>query len=328
MAKGLQIALPFLAILCPMLDKNAKIFVAGHRGMVGAAVVRRLQSQGYQNILVKTHAELDLTRQADVENFFATEKPDAVVLAAAKVGGIHANNTYPAEFIYQNLMMECNIIHSAYLQKVKKLLFLGSSCIYPRMAPQPIPESALLTGELEKTNEAYALAKISGLKMCDFYRRQYGCDFISAMPTNLYGPHDNYHPQNSHVIPALLRKFHEAKIQGKSEVEIWGTGKPLREFLYVEDLAEALVFLLENFSGEGHVNVGSGEDLSIADLARTVQEVVGFQGELRFNPAMPDGTPRKVMDVSRINAMGWKSRTSLRDGLKEAYQWAVAEGKF
>jgi len=311
-----------------MLDKNAKIFVAGHRGMVGAAVVRRLQSQGYQNILVKTHAELDLTRQADVENFFATEKPDAVVLAAAKVGGIHANNTYPAEFIYQNLMMECNIIHSAYLQKVKKLLFLGSSCIYPRMAPQPIPESALLTGELEKTNEAYALAKISGLKMCDFYRRQYGCDFISAMPTNLYGPHDNYHPQNSHVIPALLRKFHEAKMQGKSEVEIWGTGKPLREFLYVEDLAEALVFLLENFSDEGHVNVGSGEDLSIADLARTVQEVVGFQGELRFNPAMPDGTPRKVMDVSRINAMGWKSRTSLRDGLKEAYQWAVAEGKF
>jgi len=328
LAKGLQIALTFLAILCPMLDKNAKIFVAGHRGMVGAAVVRRLQSQGYQNILVKTHAELDLTRQADVENFFATEKPDAVVLAAAKVGGIHANNTYPAEFIYQNLMMECNIIHSAYLQKVKKLLFLGSSCIYPRMAPQPIPESALLTGELEKTNEAYALAKISGLKMCDFYRRQYGCDFISAMPTNLYGPHDNYHPQNSHVIPALLRKFHEAKIQGKSEVEIWGTGKPLREFLYVEDLAEALVFLLENFSGEGHVNVGSGEDLSIADLARTVQEVVGFQGELLFNPAMPDGTPRKVMDVSRINAMGWKSRTSLRDGLTEAYQWAVAEGKF
>lgn len=311
-----------------MLDKNAKIFVAGHRGMVGAAVVRRLQSQGYQNILVKTHAELDLTRQAEVESFFATEKPDAVVLAAAKVGGIHANNTYPAEFIYQNLMMECNIIHSAYLQKVQKLLFLGSSCIYPRMAPQPIPESALLTGELEKTNEAYALAKISGLKMCDFYRRQYGCDFISAMPTNLYGPHDNYHPENSHVIPALLRKFHEAKVQGKKEVEIWGTGKPLREFLYVDDLAEALVFLLENFSGEGHVNVGSGEDLSIADLARTVQEVVGFQGELRFNPAMPDGTPRKVMDVSRINAMGWKSHTTLHDGLKEAYQWAVAEGKF
>lgn len=310
------------------LPKSAKIFVAGHRGMVGAAVVRRLQALGYTNIVTRTHAELDLTRQVEVESFFASEKPDAVVLAAAKVGGIHANNTYPAEFIYQNLMMECNIIHSAYLQKVSKLLFLGSSCIYPRMAPQPIPESALLTGELEKTNEAYALAKISGLKMCDFYRRQYGCDFISAMPTNLYGPCDNYHPQNSHVIPALIRKFHEAKLQNKAEVEIWGTGKPLREFLYVDDLAEALVFLLENYSAEGHVNVGSGVDLSIGELAQTVKDVVGFQGELRFNPAMPDGTPRKIMDVSHINNLGWKSTTGLREGLEKAYKWAVDQNVF
>lgn len=305
------------------LAKSAKIFVAGHRGMVGAAVVRRLQALGYTNIVTRTHAELDLTRQAEVEAFFATEKPDAVVLAAAKVGGIHANNTYPAEFIYQNLMMECNIIHSAYLQKVSKLLFLGSSCIYPRMAPQPIPESALLTGELEKTNEAYALAKISGLKMCDFYRRQYNCDFISAMPTNLYGPCDNYHPQNSHVIPGLLRKFHEAKIQGKAEVEIWGTGTPLREFLYVDDLAEALVFLLENYSSEGHINVGSGAEVTIKELATLVKETVGFTGALLFNPKMPDGTPRKVMDVSHINALGWKAQTELRTGLNHAYRWAL-----
>lgn len=305
------------------LAKSAKIFVAGHRGMVGAAVVRRLQVLGYTNIVTRTHAELDLTRQAEVEAFFATEKPDAVVLAAAKVGGIHANNTYPAEFIYQNLMMECNIIHSAYLQKVSKLLFLGSSCIYPRMAPQPIPESALLTGELEKTNEAYALAKISGLKMCDFYRRQYNCDFISAMPTNLYGPCDNYHPQNSHVIPGLLRKFHEAKIQGKAEVEIWGTGTPLREFLYVDDLAEALVFLLENYSSEGHINVGSGAEVTIKELATLVKETVGFTGALLFNPKMPDGTPRKVMDVSHINALGWKAQTDLRTGLNHAYRWAL-----
>jgi GDP-L-fucose synthase len=309
-----------------MLNHSSKIFVAGHRGMVGAAVIRRLRTLGYNNIVTRTHSELDLTRQAEVESFFATEKPDAVVLAAAKVGGIHANNTYPAEFIYQNLMMECNVIHSAYLQKVSKLLFLGSSCIYPRMAPQPIPENALLTGELEKTNEAYALAKISGLKMCDYYRRQYGCDFISAMPTNLYGPCDNYHPQNSHVIPALIRKFHEAKAQGKSEVEIWGTGKPLREFLYVDDLAEALVFLFENYSAEGHVNVGSGTDLSIAELAQTVKDVVGFTGALRFNPDMPDGTPRKIMDVSHINDLGWKAKTDLREGLTQAYAWALENG--
>lgn len=305
------------------IAKTAKIFVAGHRGMVGAAVVRRLQALGYSNIVTRSHAELDLTRQAEVEAFFASEKPDAVVLAAAKVGGIHANNTYPAEFIYQNLMMECNIIHSAYLHKVSKLLFLGSSCIYPRMAPQPIPENALLTGELEKTNEAYALAKISGLKMCDFYRRQYNCDFISAMPTNLYGPCDNYHPQNSHVIPGLLRKFHEAKIQGKAEVEIWGTGTPLREFLYVDDLAEALVFLLENYSSEGHINVGSGAEVTIKELATLVKETVGFTGALLFNPKMPDGTPRKVMDVSHINALGWKAQTDLRNGLNHAYRWAL-----
>ncbi len=310
------------------LNHSSKIFVAGHRGMVGAAVVRRLKALGYSNIVVRTHADLDLTRQSDVEAFFSQEKPDAVVLAAAKVGGIHANNTYPAEFIYQNLMMECNIIHSAYQNKVSKLLFLGSSCIYPRLAPQPIPESALLTGELEKTNEAYALAKISGLKMCDFYRRQYGCDFISAMPTNLFGPCDNYHPQNSHVIPALIRKFHEAKVQGKAEVEIWGTGKPLREFLFVDDLAEALVFLLENYSSEGHVNVGSGEELPIGELAKAVMDVVGFKGGLRFNTAMPDGTPRKVMDVSHINKMGWKASTNLRDGLSKAYAWALENKVF
>lgn len=290
--------------------------------MVGAAIIRRLESLGMTNLVTRTHAELDLTRQADVEAFFAREKPDQVYLAAAKVGGIHANNTYPAEFIYQNLMMECNIIHAAYQTGVQKLLFLGSSCIYPRMAPQPIQESALLTGELEKTNEAYALAKISGLKMCDYYRRQYGCNFISAMPTNLYGPCDNYHPQNSHVIPAMIRKFHEAKLQGAPEVEIWGTGTPLREFLYVDDLAEALVFLMQTYSAEGHVNVGSGIDLSIAELAHTVKEVVGFQGSLRFNTDMPDGTPRKVMDVSHINRLGWKAETSLRDGLVTAYQWA------
>lgn len=310
------------------MNKSAKIFVAGHRGMVGAAVVRRLQALGYNNIITRTHAELDLIRQVEVESFFATEKPDAVVLAAAKVGGIHANNTYPAEFIYQNLMMECNIIHSAYLQKVSKLLFLGSSCIYPRMAPQPIPENALLTGELEKTNEPYALAKISGLKMCDYYRRQYNCDFISAMPTNLYGPCDNYHPQNSHVIPGLLRKFHEAKMQGKPEVEIWGTGTPMREFLYVDDLAEALVFLLENYSSEGHVNVGSGAEVTIKELASAIQETVGFTGTLKFNPNMPDGTPRKVMDVSHINNLGWKAKTNLRSGLKNAYAWALENKVF
>ena len=311
-----------------MLNTSSKIFVAGHRGMVGAGVVRELNAKGFHNIVTRTHAELDLTRQADVEAFFATEKPDAVVLAAAKVGGIHANNTYPAEFIYQNLIMECNVIHSAYVNKVKKFLFLGSSCIYPRMAPQPIPENALLTGELEKTNEAYALAKISGLKMCDFYRRQYGCDFISAMPTNLYGPCDNYHPQNSHVIPALIRKFHEAKVQGKAEVEIWGSGTPLREFLYVDDLAEALVFLLLNYSAEGHVNVGSGIEMTIAELAHAVKEAVGYQGALRFNPAMPDGTPRKIMDVSHINGLGWKAKTGLKEGLVKAYEWAVGNQVF
>lgn len=305
------------------VPKSSKIFVAGHMGMVGAAVVRRLQSLGYTNIVTRTHSELDLTRQAAVETFFGLERPEVVVLAAAKVGGIHANNTYPAEFIYQNLMMECNVIHSAYQQKVSKLLFLGSSCIYPRMAPQPIPENALLTGELEKTNEAYALAKISGLKMCDYYRRQYGCDFISAMPTNLYGPCDNYHPQNSHVIPALIRKFHEAKVAQKTEVEIWGTGKPLREFLYVDDLAEALVFLLENYSAEGHVNVGSGVELSIAEIASTVKEVVGYEGILTFNSSMPDGTPRKIMDSSHINTLGWKASTDLRQGLHKAYAWAL-----
>lgn len=305
------------------MKNTDKIYVAGHRGMVGSAIVRALQAKGHSNIILKTRDELDLTRQEAVESFFKQERPQYVFLAAAKVGGIHANNTYPADFIYQNLMMECNIIHSAYSTGVTKLLFLGSSCIYPRMAPQPIPESALLTGELEKTNEAYALAKISGLKMCEFYRRQYGCDFISAMPTNLYGPGDNYHPVNSHVIPALLRKFHEAKVRGDKQVTIWGTGTPLREFLYVNDLAEGLLYLMDHYSDIPHVNIGSGVDLTIADLARTVQEVVGFKGQLVFDPSKPDGTPRKVMDVSKINAMGWKSKTDLKTGLALAYADAL-----
>lgn len=305
------------------MEKDAKIFVAGHRGMVGSAIVRALKKNGFQNVITRTHQEMDLLRQQEVESFFAEEKPEYVFLAAAKVGGIHANNTYPADFIYQNLMMECNVIHSAWQNQVKKLLFLGSSCIYPRMAPQPIQEEALLTGELEKTNEAYALAKISGLKMCAFYRRQYGCDFISAMPTNLYGPADNYHPENSHVIPALIRKFHEAKVTQSPHVTIWGTGTPLREFLYVDDLAEGLLHLMEHYSDESHVNIGTGTDLSIGELAQVIQRVIGYEGKLEFDASKPDGTPRKVMDVSRIHQMGWKAQTSLEEGLALAYQWVL-----
>jgi GDP-L-fucose synthase len=307
-----------------MMEKNAKVYIAGHRGMVGSAIERELRKQGYTNFVNRTSKELDLTRQDQVEAFFATEKPEYVFLAAAKVGGIHANNTYPADFAYQNLMMECNVIHSSYLNGVKKLLFLGSSCIYPRMAPQPIPEDALLTGALEPTNEAYALAKISGLRMCAYYRKQYGCDFISAMPTNLYGYGDNFDLQNSHVLPALIRKAHDAKVKGLPFMEVWGSGTPLREFLYVDDLAEGLVFLMNNYSEELHVNIGSGTEVTIRELAQTVVDVVGFQGELRFDPTKPDGTPRKVMDVSRINAMGWKSQTGLRDGIAQVYQWFQA----
>jgi len=308
----------------PMMEKEAKIFIAGHRGMVGSAIERELRKLGYTNFVNRTSKELDLTRQEQVEAFFASEKPDYVFLAAAKVGGIHANNTYPADFAYQNLMMECNVIHSSYLNGVKKLLFLGSSCIYPRMAPQPIPEEALLTGPLEQTNEAYALAKISGLRMCAYYRKQYGCDYISAMPTNLYGYGDNFDLQNSHVLPALIRKAHDAKIKGLPTMEVWGSGTPLREFLYVDDLAEGLVFLMNNYSEEQHVNIGSGTEVTIRELAQTVVDVVGYTGELKFDPSKPDGTPRKVMDVSRINAMGWKARTELSVGIAQVYQWFLA----
>jgi len=306
------------------MEKEAKIFIAGHRGMVGSAIERELRKLGYTNFVNRTSKELDLTRQEQVEAFFASEKPDYVFLAAAKVGGIHANNTYPADFAYQNLMMECNVIHSSYLNGVKKLLFLGSSCIYPRMAPQPIPEEALLTGPLEQTNEAYALAKISGLRMCAYYRKQYGCDYISAMPTNLYGYGDNFDLQNSHVLPALIRKAHDAKIKGLPTMEVWGSGTPLREFLYVDDLAEGLVFLMNNYSEEQHVNIGSGTEVTIRELAQTVVDVVGYTGELKFDPSKPDGTPRKVMDVSRINAMGWKARTELSVGIAQVYQWFLA----
>lgn len=306
------------------MEKNAKIYIAGHRGMVGSAIERELRKLGHTNFVSRTSKELDLTRQDQVEAFFASEKPEYVFLAAAKVGGIHANSTYPADFAYENLMMECNVIHSAYKNGVKKLLFLGSSCIYPRMAPQPIPEDALLTGTLEQTNEAYALAKISGLRMCAYYRKQYGCDFISAMPTNLYGYGDNFDLQNSHVLPALIRKAHDAKIKGLPSMEVWGSGTPLREFLYVDDLAEGLVFLMNNYSEELHVNIGSGVEITIRDLAQTVVDAVGFQGELRFDPSKPDGTPRKVMDVSRINGMGWKAKTDLHTGIAQVYQWFLA----
>jgi GDP-L-fucose synthase len=297
----------------------AKIYVAGHRGMVGSAIVRLLRQRGYQNIVCRTSAELDLTSQAAVQRFFEDERPDYVFLAAAKVGGIHANNTYRADFLYQNLMIECNVIHAAYQYGVKKLIFLGSSCIYPKMAPQPLKEEYLLTGALEPTNEPYAIAKIAGIKLCESYRRQYGCDFISLMPTNLYGPNDNYDLNNSHVLPALLRKFHEAKLEGKAAVEVWGSGTPMREFLHVDDLAEATLFLAEHYSGEELVNVGTGTDVTIRELAETIKDVVGFQGELRFDASKPDGTPRKLMDVSKLHAMGWKHRYSLRQGIESVY---------
>ena len=303
------------------MDKNAKIYVAGHRGMVGSAIVRNLEQKGYVNIIGRTSKELDLIRQSDVENFFEEEKPKYVFLAAAKVGGIYANNKYPAEFIYNNLMIETNIIHSAYKYSVKKLLFLGSSCIYPKMAPQPIKEEYLLTGPLEPTNEAYAIAKISGIELCKFYRRQYGCDFISVMPTNLYGINDNFDLETSHVLPALLRKFHEAKINGDQEVVIWGTGKPRREFLYVDDLADACVHLIKNYSDEGHINVGTGEDLEIIELANIIKEIVGFKGLIVNDLTKPDGTPRKLLDVSLLESTGWKYKTSLKDGIKKVYDW-------
>jgi GDP-L-fucose synthase len=301
------------------MEKEAKIYVAGHRGMVGSAMIRRLQQAGFTNFVTRTSSELDLRNQQAVTEFFAQEKPDYVVLAAAKVGGINANNIYRGEFLYDNLMIQNNVIHNSYLNGVKKLLFLGSSCIYPKMAPQPLQENALLTGELESTNEPYAIAKIAGIKLCDAYRSQYGCNYISAMPTNLYGPHDNYDLKNSHVLPALLRKFHEAKAAGVEEVEVWGTGTPRREFLHVNDLADACYWLLENYNEPGLVNVGTGTDLSIRELAELVQRTVGYEGSIRFNADYPDGTPRKLMDVSKLANHGWVATTGLEEGVAAVY---------
>jgi GDP-L-fucose synthase len=301
------------------MEKQNKIFVAGHRGMVGSAMVRKLQAEGFNNIVTKTSSELDLRDQKAVDLFFETEKPEYVFMSAAKVGGIVANNTYRADFLYDNLMIETNVVHASYVHKVKKMLFLGSSCIYPKLAPQPLKEEYLLQGYLEQTNEPYAIAKIAGIKLCEAYRDQYGCNFISAMPTNLYGPNDNYDLQNSHVLPALIRKFHTAVQNGDSEVEIWGTGKPKREFLHVDDLAEACLFLMLNYNEKGFLNVGSGSDVSIRELAETVAEVVGFKGKLTHNNSKPDGTPRKLMDVSRLHNLGWKHKIELRDGIQAVY---------
>lgn len=306
-----------------LMQSSDKVFVAGHRGLVGSALVRRLQAGGYESIVTRTRSELDLTDRAAVSRFFETERPDCVVLAAAKVGGIFANNTYPADFIYENLAIELNVIRSAYETGVKKLLFLGSSCIYPKFAPQPMPEDCLLTGTLEPTNQPYAIAKIAGIELCHSFNRQYGTNFISVMPTNLYGPGDNYDLKNSHVLPALIRKMHEAKVGNAATVEVWGTGKPRREFLYSDDLADACVYLMERCQAEqiGElVNIGVGEDISIGEVARLVAEVVGFEGDLVFNTDKPDGTPRKLMDVSRLSALGWKARTDLRDGIALAYK--------
>jgi GDP-L-fucose synthase len=309
------------------MEKQSKIYVAGHRGMVGSAIVRKLQQEGFMNLVLKTSAELDLRNQAAVADFFAAEKPDYVFLAAAKVGGIMANNIYRAEFIYDNLQMELNVIHAAHQQAVKKLLFLGSSCIYPKMAPQPLKEEYLLTGLLEPTNEPYAIAKIAGIKLCEAYRDQYGNNFISAMPTNLYGPGDNYDLQNSHVIPAMLRKFHEAKQENAAFVEIWGTGSPLREFMYVDDLAAACCFLMHHYNEKLFLNIGTGEEVTIKELALLIKEVTGFKGELRFDTAKPDGTPRKLMDSTRLHDLGWKHHVSLQEGLHKAYTFFQQENR-
>lgn len=307
------------------MPKDAKIYVAGHRGMVGSAILRLLVSRGYNHLITRTSAELDLRSQRDVEQFFEKEKPDYVFLAAAKVGGIWANNTYRAEFLYDNLMIQNNVIHSAYTSGVKKLLFLGSSCIYPKMAPQPLKEEALLTGLLEPTNEPYAIAKIAGIKMCDAYRAQYGCRFISAMPTNLYGPNDNYDLQSSHVLPALLRKFHTAARENKSEVVLWGTGSPRREFLHVDDLAEACLFLMTHYDDSGCVNVGVGQDLSILELAHLIKDITQFKGKITHDLSKPDGTPRKLLDISKIQKLGWKARISLPDGIRQVYHTLTHE---
>lgn len=304
-----------------VMNTQGKIYVAGHKGLVGSAIVRSLKKKGYENILGKTSKELDLRNQNDVISFFEKEKPEYVILAAAKVGGINANNTYPAEFIYENLMIQNNVIKAAHDFGVKKLLFLGSSCIYPKLCLQPIKEEYLLSGFLEQTNEAYAIAKIAGLKMCQFFKNEYGDNFISCMPTNLYGPYDNFDLQTSHVMPALIRKFHEAKVNNDCTVEVWGTGKPLREFLFVDDMADACIFLMENYDGETHVNIGTGLEISIGDLAKLVKKVVGYKGEIKFNKNMPDGTPRKLSDVSKLHEMGWRSKVELEEGIEASYDW-------
>ncbi|MBQ9359649.1 MAG: GDP-L-fucose synthase [Lachnospiraceae bacterium] len=310
-----------------MIEKNAKIYVAGHRGLVGSAIVRALEKEGYTNIVKRTHSELDLMDQKAVFDFFDKERPEYVVLAAAHVGGINANQSAPADFIYINSAIQCNVIGAAHEYKVKKLLFLGSSCIYPRLAQQPISESELLTGPLEKTNEGYAIAKISGLMMCRFFKQQYGDDFISCMPTNLYGPEDNFNLEHSHVLPALIRKFDDAKESGAKSVTLWGTGAPLREFLYVDDMADACVYLLQNYSGEEHVNIGTGKEITIKDLAELVKEIVGFEGEIIWDDSMPDGTPRKLLDVSKLHDIGWKEKVSLRDGIRLEYEWYKSQDK-
>lgn len=302
-----------------MMEKNAKIYVAGHRGMVGSAIIRSLEREGYKNFITRTHSELDLINQAEVNKFFEEEKLDYVFLAAAKVGGIMANSQHLADFMYENMMLEMNVINAAFKNGVKKLLFLGSSCIYPKMAPQPMPESCLLTSSLEPTNEAYALAKISGLKYCEYLNRQYGTDYISCMPTNLYGPNDNYHPTHSHVLPALIRRFHEAKVEGKTSVTCWGTGSPLREFLYVDDLADACVFLMNNYSGNETVNVGTGKELTIRELTELVAKVVGYNGEILWDSEKPDGTPRKLLDVSKLEGLGFKYKVELEEGIRLSY---------
>ena len=303
------------------LSKGDKIYVAGHRGLVGSAIVRSLKRAGYDNIIGRTHAELDLTDQAAVRAFFEEERPDVVVLAAAKVGGINANQSKPAEFAYENMQIQCNVIKCCHDYKVKKLLFLGSTCIYPKMAPQPIPESALLTGPLETTDEAYAIAKISGLEMCKFFKMQYGDDFISCMPTNLYGPYDNYELSGSHVMPAMIRKFHEAKVNNAPSVELWGTGTPLREFLYSDDMADACVYLLEHYDGLEHVNIGTGKEVTIKQLAELVKATVGYEGDIVWNSDMPDGTPRKLTDVTKLHSLGFMHKVELEEGVKLAYEW-------
>ncbi|KKG14062.1 GDP-L-fucose synthase [Methanosarcina sp. 2.H.T.1A.6] len=308
------------------MEKDSKIYLAGHRGLVGSALKRKLESKGYTNLLFRTHKELDLTNQHSVNEFFERENPEYVFLAAAKVGGILANSTYPAQFIYENLMIEANVIHAAYRYGVKKLLFLGSSCIYPKLAPQPLKEEYLLTGTLEETNEAYAIAKIAGIRLCKHYNQQYGTNFISVMPTNLYGPNDNFDLETSHVMPALIRKFHEARSNNEPEVVVWGTGKPLREFMHVDDMADACVYLMENydFSEIGEfVNIGVGEDVTINELVELIKEVVGFEGKINYDTSKPDGTPRKLMDVTKLNGLGWKARISLKKGIERTYEWYI-----